>query len=717
MFWGGVLRHVRDSDESSASVRVQTTYCRLKRPVGHAGGVRLGSPATGRSLVRSPRLDRGTQRKSGSNRAAPRAPRLCPTPDSACGHMANEPVAPVGSSTCLRSAACECGACGRARRRWAMDPSAPVAVTAPPGKEWCRALRRSRREGKLLDITLLAGGIEIAAHQDVLVHLSPYFEDLLRSAQPTTIGGANLLVIGDGDTDGGAVATVVDCFYSGELSLSRDTVGSVIHAAELLRVDVVENAAREYADSIGLSSDSSPVKKTVGLNSWAMRLAAMAADMESTPDAGSEPDSGPESKPGSEPKSEPAAAPKRVSARVQPAAANARVPLPDAGQGRNVKRIRRPHSGSRCPSADDEALAASFPGAKPGTLFGSLRWSELVTLLAGKGPLVDQVVPLRPHRLEFDRPRQMFLERPRKRRLPDLTSDKWLNSGGLAGSLLCWINKDLAVRKRYARVVAKDDRFAIGAAEFCFVRRTPGNKEGDESRLVDDRDCVLFVVDSPVSACVALGYKPKAGSAEPSSEEPAQKKQKGRYRNRCRVSGSAAAAAAAAARAERYGEPAETAVAPVVSGAPAAIAESAARTQQHAVRTVPALASDSDGDSERSGSDSNSSSSDDSSSAGSSHRSSVSHSSAGIKMEDDDAEWRTPPPESGEPHAEPGGKTAQKPERPITDREAAKHGFEVSARPSVLGRMPSTFEGYEQAEICESNPVGIVMRLRPVMCL
>jgi hypothetical protein len=41
----------------------------------------------------------------------------------------------------------------------------------------------------------------------------------------------------------------------------------------------------------------------------------------------------------------------------------------------------------------------------------------------------------------------------------------------------------------------------------------------------------------------------------------------------------------------------------------------------------------------------------------------------------------------------------------------------VSARPSVLGRMPSTFEGYEQAEICESNPVGIVMRLRPVMCL
>jgi hypothetical protein len=79
MFWGGESYDTFDPDECSASARacIETTYCRHKRPVGHArGGLRLGSPATGRSLVRSPRLDRGTQRKSGSNRAAPRAPRL-----------------------------------------------------------------------------------------------------------------------------------------------------------------------------------------------------------------------------------------------------------------------------------------------------------------------------------------------------------------------------------------------------------------------------------------------------------------------------------------------------------------------------------------------------------------------------------------------------------------------------------------------------------------
>ena len=57
-----------------------------------------------------------------------------------------------------------------------MDPSAPVAVTAPPGKEWCRALRRSRREGKLLDITLLASVLGERAQDGALFRASGEYE-------------------------------------------------------------------------------------------------------------------------------------------------------------------------------------------------------------------------------------------------------------------------------------------------------------------------------------------------------------------------------------------------------------------------------------------------------------------------------------------------------------------------------------------------------------
>ena len=51
------------------------------------------------------------------------------------------------------------------------------------------------------------------------------------------------LKIGDEDTDGRAVEAIVDCFYSGQLSLSQSTVSSVIRTANLLGVGVAEKVA------------------------------------------------------------------------------------------------------------------------------------------------------------------------------------------------------------------------------------------------------------------------------------------------------------------------------------------------------------------------------------------------------------------------------------------------------------------------------------------
>jgi hypothetical protein len=80
----------------------------------------------------------------------------------------------------------------------------------------------------------------------VLVGLSPYIEGLLTSGLAESKAGGDELKIGDDDTDGHAVEAIVDCFYSGELSLSLGTVSSVIRTANLFGVGAVEKAACDF---------------------------------------------------------------------------------------------------------------------------------------------------------------------------------------------------------------------------------------------------------------------------------------------------------------------------------------------------------------------------------------------------------------------------------------------------------------------------------------
>jgi hypothetical protein len=126
------------------------------------------------------------------------------------------------------------------------DPPTLVPVAPPATGDWCTSMQRHREAGQLIDITLLVGGRKIPAHKIALISHSPYLEGLLTSGLAESKEGGDELKIGDEDTDGRAVEAIVDCFYSGHLSLSSSTVSSVIRMADLFRVDAVEKAACDF---------------------------------------------------------------------------------------------------------------------------------------------------------------------------------------------------------------------------------------------------------------------------------------------------------------------------------------------------------------------------------------------------------------------------------------------------------------------------------------
>ena len=126
------------------------------------------------------------------------------------------------------------------------DPPTLVPV-APPTGGWCASMHPAREAGQFIDITLHVGDRKIPAHKVALVSHSPYLLGLLTSGlAESKQGDSDTLKIGDESTDGRAVEVIVDCFYSGKVSLSRSTVSSVIRTANLLGVDAVEKAACDF---------------------------------------------------------------------------------------------------------------------------------------------------------------------------------------------------------------------------------------------------------------------------------------------------------------------------------------------------------------------------------------------------------------------------------------------------------------------------------------
>jgi hypothetical protein len=170
--------------------------------------------------------------------------------------MSSRSAAARGTGRLKRRSAPASPADSPAKRRTTRDggesAAAPVAdpptlvPVAPPKEGWCGSLRRAREAGQMIDITLLVGERKIPAHKIVLIGLSPYIEGLLTSGFAEASEGGDELKIGDEDFDGRAVEAIVDCFYSGELSLSRSTVSSVFRTANLLQVGAVEKAACDF---------------------------------------------------------------------------------------------------------------------------------------------------------------------------------------------------------------------------------------------------------------------------------------------------------------------------------------------------------------------------------------------------------------------------------------------------------------------------------------
>jgi hypothetical protein len=153
------------------------------------------------------------------------------------------PATPTESPAKRRTAR---GGAGPAAAAAAADPPTLVAVAPLAGSQWSVAMRPAREDGKFIDVTLLVGGREIPTHRLVLVSHSPYLDGLLTSGLAESREGGDTLKIGDDSTDGRAVEAIVDCFYSGKVSLSRSTVSSVIRTANLFRVDAVEKAACDF---------------------------------------------------------------------------------------------------------------------------------------------------------------------------------------------------------------------------------------------------------------------------------------------------------------------------------------------------------------------------------------------------------------------------------------------------------------------------------------
>ena len=178
-------------------------------------------------------------------RARPPCAGMATSSSSAKRKRPSTPVAPSDSPAARRSrgsssgSAAAAAAPARAARQHLLDVREPT-------DGWSTSLRRGHEEGTFLDVTLVAGGCNIHAHKIVLIMHSPYLQGLLTSGLAESTQQDREIAMGDEHTDGGAVEEIVDCFYSGSMSVSTDTACGLIRAANLLQVGNVEQAASDY---------------------------------------------------------------------------------------------------------------------------------------------------------------------------------------------------------------------------------------------------------------------------------------------------------------------------------------------------------------------------------------------------------------------------------------------------------------------------------------
>ena len=133
----------------------------------------------------------------------------------------------------------------------------PAAAESPTLVEvegkWAEVMQRAREEEKFIDVSVIAGGLKIPAHKNVLLSLSPYLDALLTSGLAESSSSSDEITVGDASTNGRAVEAIIDCFYTGKVALCGRTVSSVrnrwqrIEKGRKLREDGVEMKNRCHA--------------------------------------------------------------------------------------------------------------------------------------------------------------------------------------------------------------------------------------------------------------------------------------------------------------------------------------------------------------------------------------------------------------------------------------------------------------------------------------
>jgi hypothetical protein len=110
----------------------------------------------------------------------------------------------------------------------------------------------------------------------------------------------------------------------------------------------------------------------------------------------------------------------------------------------------------------------SLVGNNSGSDLESLHWGDALQLLKGQGVWDTSEMVARPNFLRIIPARQVFVERPRRRRRAG--SDRWLNSGGLKGATTHWFDAQDGIRLRYGKILCARSDHRVKFVELTLLQ-------------------------------------------------------------------------------------------------------------------------------------------------------------------------------------------------------------------------------------------------------